>query len=130
MLVKKGDTRRLKRIEIIESGHPLPDQAGIDGAKKILSILQKAGERDLILPPLQAVSSAMLNLPCGRITLEDLRKSTMPYAQERRKHWKDERCAQHLCKMKGRPLGRICETGRNPYTDSGLRRRPTCHGRI
>ena len=74
VLVKKGDTRRLKRIEIIESGHPLPDQAGIDGAKKILSILQKAGERDLIFAPITGGSSAMMNLPCGRITLEDLRK--------------------------------------------------------
>ena len=39
VLVKKGDTRRLKRIEIIESGHPLPDQAGIDGAKKTQVLL-------------------------------------------------------------------------------------------
>ena len=116
VLVKKGDTRRLKRIEIIESGHPLPDQAGIDGAKKILSILQKAGERDLIFAPITGGSSAMMNLPDY---IGGFKKNQRCLAQERRKHWKDERCAQAFVQNERRPLGRICETGRNPYTDSG-----------
>lgn len=101
VLVKKGDTRRLKRIEIIESGHPLPDQAGIDGAKKILSILQKAGERDLIFAPITGGSSAMMNLPCGRITLEDLRKINDALLKSGASIGKMNAVRKHLCKMKG-----------------------------
>ena len=47
------------------------------------------------------------------------KKNQRCLAQERRKHWKDERCAQAFVQNERRPLGRICETGRNPYTDSG-----------
>ena len=101
VLVKKGDTRRLKRIEIIESGHPLPDQAGIDGAKKILSILQKAGERDLIFALITGGSSAMMNLPCGRITLEDLRKINDALLKSGASIGKMNAVRKHLCKMKG-----------------------------
>lgn len=72
VLVKDGDTRRLRIIQIAESGHPLPDQRGIDGAKRILGILRRAGEGDIILAAITGGSSAMVNLPAGNITLEDL----------------------------------------------------------
>lgn len=101
VLVKKGDTRRLKRIEIVESGHPLPDQAGIDGAKRILQILQKAGERDLIFAPITGGSSAMMNLPCGGITLEDLRQINDQLLKSGASIGKMNAVRKHLCRMKG-----------------------------
>lgn len=73
VLVKDGDTRRLDKIQIAESGHPLPDQRGIDGGKRIMEILNKAGEGDVILAAITGGSSAMMNLPAGNITLEELR---------------------------------------------------------
>lgn len=72
VLVKDGETRRLNRIQIAESAHPLPDQRGIDGGKRIMEILKKAGEGDIILAAITGGSSAMVNLPAGNITLEDL----------------------------------------------------------
>lgn len=72
VLVKDGDTRRLNKIQIAESAHPLPDQRGIDGGKRILEILHKAGEGDIILAAITGGSSAMVNVPAGNITLKDL----------------------------------------------------------
>lgn len=74
VLVKDGDSRRLSKIQIAESAHPLPDQRGIDGGKRIMEILKKAGEGDIILAAITGGSSAMVNVPAGDITLEDLRR--------------------------------------------------------
>jgi len=46
--VKYGFTEELAITEIIEAGHPLPDPKGVEGTRKILDFLQKAGEKDLI----------------------------------------------------------------------------------
>ena len=106
VLVKRGDTRRLHNIEIIESGHPLPDQAGIDGAKRILEILQLAGERDLILAPITGGSSAMMNLPCDGISLEDLRTINEQLLRSGASIGKMNAVRKHLCRIKG---GRFVE---------------------
>ena len=106
VLIKKGDTRRLERIEMIESGHPLPDEAGIEGAKKILAILEKAGERDLIFAPITGGSSAMMNLPCGRITLDELKWMNDMLLKSGASIGKMNTVRKHLCRMKG---GRFVE---------------------
>ena len=43
-VVKRGETRRLKHIEIYEASHPIPDDTSLEGAKKILRIARQAGE--------------------------------------------------------------------------------------
>ena len=106
VLVKRGDTRRLQYIEIIESGHPLPDQAGIDGARRILDVLCKATERDLIFAPITGGSSAMLNLPFDGISLEDLRNINDLLLKSGASIGKMNAVRKHLCHMKG---GRFVE---------------------
>ena len=41
--VKYGFTDELARTEIIEAGHPVPDQNGVEGTRKILEILEHSG---------------------------------------------------------------------------------------
>ncbi len=106
VLIKKGDTRRLKHIELLESGHPIPDQAGIDGAKRILSILEKAGERDIIFAPITGGSSAMLNIPDGDISLSDLQEINDLLLKSGASIGKMNMVRKHLCRMKG---GRFVE---------------------
>ena len=38
-----------KKIEVNVAAHPLPDQRGVEGAKKIFDLAKSAGEKDLIL---------------------------------------------------------------------------------
>src|SRR5205807_2211059 len=40
--VKYGHTAKLKRIELNECGHPVPDQRGVDGARRIAEIASTA----------------------------------------------------------------------------------------
>lgn len=69
--VKYGFTRALSRIEIIEAGHPLPDENGVHGTKKILELLDGAGEKDLIFSLISGGGSALLPRPAGDISLEE-----------------------------------------------------------
>jgi len=76
IIVKKGEKRRLEHIEVIEAEHPLPDEAGLKGAKKIIDIAEKAKERDLVFCAITGGASALMPLPAENISLEDKRKVT------------------------------------------------------
>ena len=69
--VKYGFTEKLSFTEIIEADHPLPDRNGVDGTKKILDLLDNAGEKDLIFSLISGGGSALLPSPSGKISLEE-----------------------------------------------------------
>ncbi len=69
--VKYGFTEKLSFTEIVEAGHPLPDMNGVTGTERILDLLHKAGERDLIFSLISGGGSALLPLPARGITLEE-----------------------------------------------------------
>jgi glycerate 2-kinase len=47
-----------RRIEILEAGHPVPDEAGLKGAQRSLALAQSAGADDLVLVLLSGGGSA------------------------------------------------------------------------
>jgi hydroxypyruvate reductase len=69
--VKYGFADRLVRTEIVEAGHPLPDQKGVEGARKIVELLKSAGEKDLVFSLISGGGSALLPLPAEPITLAE-----------------------------------------------------------
>jgi glycerate 2-kinase len=69
--VKYGHTAKLKRIELNECGHPVPDERGIDGAKRISAIAERAGEGDLVVCLISGGGSALMPLPAPPIALEE-----------------------------------------------------------
>jgi len=74
--VKYGFAEKLLRTEIIEAGHPLPDQNGLEGARKIVDLLQSAGERDLVFSLISGGGSALLPLTAGSISLAEKKTLT------------------------------------------------------
>lgn len=73
---KKGDKRRLKRIEVIEAGHPIPDENSVIGARKVLEIAKVAGEGDLVFAAITGGSSALVTLPPEGLKLEEMQQLT------------------------------------------------------
>lgn len=69
--VKYGFTDKLTFTEITEADHPLPDKNGVEGTKKVLELIEKAGEKDLIFSLISGGGSALLPHPAGNITLEE-----------------------------------------------------------
>jgi len=73
---KLGHRLPLKRTELIEAGHPIPDQNGLEGAHRIRSLLKNSGPEDLVLVVLSGGGSALLPLPVEGITLEEKQEVT------------------------------------------------------
>jgi hydroxypyruvate reductase len=69
--VKYGHVAKLRRIELNECGHPVPDQRGVDGAARIAKIAEGAGKDDAVLCLISGGGSALLPLPAAPITLEE-----------------------------------------------------------
>jgi len=69
--VKYGHTANLNYIRIIESGHPIPDKNGMQGAGEILNLAEGAKKDDLVLCLISGGGSALLVLPAEGITLKD-----------------------------------------------------------
>ncbi|MBU2498017.1 MAG: glycerate kinase [Proteobacteria bacterium] len=79
--VKYGFTEHLSFIDTVEADHPLPDQKGVEGTRKILEILNGAGERDLIFSLISGGGSALLPMPAGAITLAEKQAVTRRFLE-------------------------------------------------
>ena len=73
---KLGHGLPLKWTELIEAGHPIPDRNGLEGARRIRSLLKDSGREDLVLFVLSGGGSALLPLPVEGITLEEKQEVT------------------------------------------------------
>jgi len=74
--VKYGHTAALKTVKINEASHPVPDEAGLEGAEEIVRLLGKTGERDLVIFLISGGGSALLPLPAEGLSLEDKQNMT------------------------------------------------------
>jgi glycerate 2-kinase len=76
IVVKEGHGLPLKHVRIHEASHPVPDERGIRGAEDILALVNKAGERDLVLCVISGGGSALLVAPAEGVTLADKQEVT------------------------------------------------------
>jgi len=60
-----------ERIEIVEAAHPVPDQAGLDAARRMLALVQDLDPDDTVICLISGGGSALLPLPLDGITLAD-----------------------------------------------------------
>ncbi|MHA1238921.1 MAG: glycerate kinase type-2 family protein [Candidatus Odinarchaeia archaeon] len=70
------DRFKTERIQLNEADHPIPSEAGVQGARKIFEIAKKAGENDLLLCLLSGGGSALMPLPAPPVSLEDMKEIT------------------------------------------------------
>jgi hydroxypyruvate reductase len=71
VIVKYGHSVPLRTVRIIEAGHPVPDENGCRGARRLMAAAQAAGPRDLVICLISGGGSALLPLPAKGLTLQD-----------------------------------------------------------
>lgn len=66
----------LKRINLIEAGHPIPDENSMKAAGETLQLVNEIGSEDLVINLLSGGGSALLCSPVDDITLKEIRDIT------------------------------------------------------
>jgi hydroxypyruvate reductase len=76
VLTRYGHCSPTSYIQIIEAGHPVPDQAGMDAAKEIYRLVGELRAGDMLIALISGGGSSLLTLPQAGISIEDMRKTT------------------------------------------------------
>jgi glycerate 2-kinase len=63
VVVKYGHTDDLARIEILEAGHPVPDDNGVAAARRIAALADQADAKTLVIALISGGGSALLPMP-------------------------------------------------------------------
>lgn len=61
-----------RKIEILEAAHPVPDEAGVAAAQRVLELAQRLGPDDTALCLISGGGSALLPLPLPGLALADV----------------------------------------------------------
>ena len=65
-----------RQIEVVEAGHPVPDEAGEKAARRMLEQAKKLGPDDLLLALLSGGGSSLLAFPIEGLTMAELKSLT------------------------------------------------------
>ncbi len=73
IVTRYGHAVPCKQIEIVEAAHPVPDDAGTKGARRMLGMMQGLSADDLVVALISGGGSALLSLPAEGISVEEKR---------------------------------------------------------
>src|SRR3546814_624846 len=71
VVTRYGHGLPCSRIEVVEAGHPMPDAAGREAARRVMARVDGLGPEDLVLCLISGGGSALLVQPAPGISLED-----------------------------------------------------------
>lgn len=97
----------LGKVQLIEAGHPVPDEAGFRGAQKIVQLLEKTGEKDLVIFLISGGGSALFPYPAERLSLEDKQNVTKTLLEVGASIHEINALRKHLSLVKGGRLARF-----------------------
>ena len=100
-VARHGYGRHLKRVRMIEAGHPIPDAAGLEGADRALSLADGADVNDLVLVLMSGGASANWIAPVEGISFEDKQAVTRALLRSGAAIGEINTVRKHLSRIKG-----------------------------
>ena len=104
---KYGHVAKLRRIELNECGHPVPDERGVDGARRIAAMAEQAGADDLVICLVSGGASALLPLPAEPVTLAEKQETTRLLLACGASIHEINAVRKHISRIKGGQLARL-----------------------
>ena len=101
-----------ERIEIVEAAHPVPDQAGLDAARRMLALVQDLDPDDTVICLISGGGSSLLPLPLEGITLEDKQNVNRALLASGATISEMNCVRRHLSGIKGGRLAAACHPAR------------------
>ncbi|MFQ5603718.1 MAG: glycerate kinase [bacterium] len=105
--VKYGHTEKLSKVKINEADHPVPDEAGMRGAREIVQLLEKTSANDLVICLISGGGSALLPLPAKGISLQEKQEVTKMLLACGASINEINAVRKHLSQLKGGQLARL-----------------------
>jgi len=100
-VARHGYGRHLKRVRMIEAGHPIPDAAGLEGAERALKLADGADMNDLVLVLMSGGASANWIAPADGISFEDKQAVTRALLRSGAVIGEINTVRKHLSRIKG-----------------------------
>lgn len=101
-----------ERIEIVEAAHPVPDEAGMAAARRMLALVQDLTPDDTVLCLVSGGGSALLPLPLDGITLADKQHVNTALLKSGATIAEMNCVRRHLSAIKGGRLAAACHPAR------------------
>ena len=101
IVVKYGYTAPLKKVKLIEGGHPIPDEAGQHGAGELLKIVNGLGKEDLVFCLISGGGSALLPAPVDGVSLGEKQETTRILLESGASIHEINAIRKHLSRIKG-----------------------------
>src|SRR5690606_38674764 len=73
-VTRTGFALPTRRIPLIEAGHPVPDEKGVEAARKAIEMAGMAGKKDTVLVLISGGASALWSAPADGIALDEKRQ--------------------------------------------------------
>ncbi len=105
--VKYGHGLPLKKIQVMEAGHPVPDQAGLEAARYIIERLKGCTEQDLVLCAFSGGGSALFPAPRPPLLLREKQVTTRLLLESGAAIFEINSLRKHMSVAKGGQLARI-----------------------
>ena len=100
------------RIEVVEARHPVPDEAGLQAARRIAALTQGLTPQDLVLCLISGGGSALLSLPVEALAFEDKQAINRALLKSGAAIDEMNTVRKHLSAIKGGRLGAMCAPAR------------------
>ncbi len=100
------------RIEVIEASHPVPDEAGLQAAQRIMGLTQGLTEHDLVLCLISGGGSALLTLPAEGLAFSEKQRINQELLNSGANIMEMNCVRKHLSQIKGGWLAAACAPAR------------------
>jgi hydroxypyruvate reductase len=104
---KYGHGTALRRVAVHEAGHPVPDGAGVEGARRLAETAAAAGARDLVVFLISGGASALTPSPVPPITLAEKQQTTRLMLECGANIHEINTVRKHISAFKGGQLARL-----------------------
>jgi glycerate 2-kinase len=103
---KYGYLADTRIVRVNEAGHPIPDAAGMAGAREMIDLASSASEGDLVICLISGGGSALMTLPVKGVGLEDMEALTSSLLRCGATINEINTIRKHLSQIKGGNLSR------------------------